>query len=196
MSSFQEIVTKSYSSYEELLQDVQEMAKQDDFVMIKKSTNRNEENAVLKGIFKCYKSGVSVTRDKSRGTTKTDCGFNLHFRRHQATSIYSFTSTYHLTHNHALNHNSTTMTPLARRFVPSQADLIDSMHSSGLPVSQIVTELRGRTNVIVQNKNVYNALQPCKRTQIDGLSQVQELLSALDGNAEFAYKVSADRIIS
>ena len=80
---------------------------------------------------------------------------------------------------------SVVMAALARRFAPSQVDLIISMRSRDVPVPTIVAELRRTTNAVVQNKDVYNALQRAEREHVDGRSQVLDLLSALDGNADF-----------
>ena len=151
MPSFQEILSKLYLSYESMEQDIQETAKNDGFMVIKKNTDHNDENVVLKGTFKCYKSGVSGAR-KAKGTAKTDCQFNVHFRRHQATGSYSFTDTHDLAHNHPMDPASTTMSALARRFVPNQVNLIDILHSLSVPVAVIVEELRRDTNAVVQKK--------------------------------------------
>ena len=88
--------------------------------------------------------------------------------------------------------NSTTMTALARRFTPSQAQLIDYLHSNGLSVSRITAKLREKTNVMFQSKDVYNSLQKSERIEVDGLSQVHDLFLALDGSDDFTYKYSAD----
>ena len=162
MLSFQEILSRAYFSCEDMEQDVQETAKNDGFMMIKKSTDRDEENVMFKGTYKCYKGGVSGTR-KARGTVKTDCQFSVHFCRHQATGIYSFTDTYDLVHNHPMNPASTTMSALARRFTPTQSNLIDTLHSMDVPVTSIVEELRKATNAIFQRKDVYNNLQQAKK---------------------------------
>ena len=191
MPSFQEILSKLYLSYESMEQDVQETAKNDGFMVIKKNTDHNDENVELKGTFKCYKSGVSGAR-KAKDTAKTDCQFNVHFRRHQATGSYSFTDTHDLAHNHPMDPASTTMSALARRFVPNQVNLIDILHSLSVPVAVIVEELRRDTNAVVQKKDVYNNLQRSMRKRIDGQVQILDLLSALDGNEDFTYKVSAD----
>ena len=42
MPSFEEIITKSYSTLLEMIQDVEESVKHNGFVLIKKNINRNE----------------------------------------------------------------------------------------------------------------------------------------------------------
>ena len=170
-----------------MVQDVEKSAKNDGFAFI----NKNEEGVMLKGTFRCYNSGTSTAQ--VRGTVKTDCPFNLHFTRHQATCTYAFTKNHNFTHNHPLDSNSTTMTAIARRFTPSQVDTINSMHSDGVAVSRIVEKLRERTNVTVQNKDVYNAMQQDKRIMVDGLVEAQNLILALIGSVDFAHSCSTDR---
>ena len=191
MPPFQEILSRVYLSLRKHGTRCPGTAKNDGFMVIKKSTDHNDENVIFKGTYKCYKSGVSGTR-KAKGTAKTDCQFNVHFRRHQATGSYSFTDTYDLAHNHPMDPASTTISALARRFTPSQANLIDTLHSLNVPVTSIVEELRRATNAIVRKKDVYNNLQRSMRKRIDGQVQILDLLSALDGNEDFIYKVSAD----
>ena len=87
---------------------------------------------------------------------------------------------------------STVMSAKARRFTTSQVNLINSLRSKNVPIALIVEEIRKSTNAVIQRKDVYNSLQQSEREYIDGRVEVLELLSALDGNADFVYKLGAD----
>ena len=84
------------------------------------------------------------------------------------------------------------MSAKARRFTTSQINLINSLRSKNVPIALIVEEIRKSTNAVIQRKDVYNSLQQSEREYIDGREEVLELLSALDGNADFVYKLGAD----
>ena len=56
----------------------------------------------------------------------------------------------------------------------------------------MAAEVRGRTGALVLDQDIYNSAARSRRIEIDGLSQVHDLLCALDGNAEFVHKVGAD----
>ena len=120
----------------------------------------------------CSKERISAIRVESlalerlKAQLKTDCQFSVHFCRHQATGIYSFTDTYDLVHNHPMDPASTTMSALARRFTPTQSNLIDALHSMDVPVTSIVEELRKATNATFQKKDVYNNLQQAKKKKL------------------------------
>ena len=75
---------------------------------------------------------------------------------------------------------------------PKPGQPIDSLRASEVPISRVAAEVRGRTGVLVLNRDIYNSAARSRRIEIDGLSQVHDLLCALDGNAEFAHKVGAD----
>jgi hypothetical protein len=186
MSAFEEILVKSYPSFALMELDVVAAAKRDNFVVTRRSTEYASDRMMMKGTFCCYKSGKSNTR--SRGTAKTDCPFKIHFRMKSSTNVYAFTPNHHLVHNHAMDPASTVMTAMARRFAPRQLDTIESMHSRGSTVPQIVTELRETTNAAILPKDVYNSLRRSERTHFDGVSEVQTLVSALEGNIEFDYR--------
>ena len=190
MSIFSEIVEKSYPTFAQMEQDVEKASVIDGFKTIKKNTRPLAGGNLSGGAFRCYKSGTSTA--STRGTLKTDCKFQLNFSRHRETGVYFFTKKRILTHSHTLDPNSATMTALARRFTPSQAQLIDYLHSNGLSVSRITAKLREKTNVMFQSKDVYNNLQNSERIEVDGPSQVHDLFLALDGSEDFTYKYSAD----
>ena len=78
-----------------------------------------------------------------------------------ATGVYAFTS-HHLAHNHRLDPESTRMSAMARRFAPSQVDMIASMHSCGSSVPQIIAKIKETTNAVVLNRDIYNALSRLK----------------------------------
>ena len=190
MSAFEEILNKSYASFGSMELDVLTAATKDNFTITKRNTERVSGNVMLKGTFCCYKSGTS--RTNFVGTAKTDCRFKVHFRMKPSTGIYTFTPNHHLIHNHVMDPASTLMAAAARRFAPKQLDTIEEMHSSGFAVAQIVTELKKTTNAVVLAKDVYNALRRSGKTHFDGLSEVQALISALEGNEEFTSRVVTD----
>ena len=170
--------------------DVAAIAKREGFVATKRNTDYSLERILLKGVFCCYKSGRS--RIGVGSTNKTDCPFKVNFRLQPATGTYAFTSNHNLVHNHDLDHASTTMSAVARRFAPEQLHLINDMDSSGSSVTQIASELRERTNAVVLRRDIYNALGRSGRTHYDGLSQVQVLISALEGNEDVVFRVGGD----
>ena len=149
MSSFQEILSKSFSSFESLEQAAEEAAKIDGFVVIRKSTEYSE-GIMLGGCLCCYKCGKSS--GSSRGAAKCGCLFHAWFRRQTATGTYFFTKNRNLEHNHALDKASTTMSAMARRFTPSQRELVESMRSNEVPVPLIVAELRKNTDAMIQKR--------------------------------------------
>ena len=134
MFPFTSIATNSYACFSQLEQAAEEAAQRDGFVIIKKRTDYAADRSIIKGTYRCYKSGASTSQIR-RGTAKTDCPFIIHFRRQAATGVYFFTPNYEFTHNNELDHTSTVMAPQARRFTPSQADLIDSPRASEVPIS-------------------------------------------------------------
>jgi hypothetical protein len=194
MSSFQEILDKSYLSFAQLEHDAQATAAKDGFVLIRSSFGYIT-GVVSKGTFRCYKSGTSkaqpkgTSKVKPKGTSKTDCKFQVNFRRQMATGIYYFTDKHHLSHNHPMDPACTVMSAMVRRFTTSQANLISSMRSKNVPVALIIEELRKSTNAVIQKQDIYNSLQQSEREYINGRVQVLDLLSALDGNADFVYRV-------
>ena len=190
MSSFESILNTTYSSSAELEQDAHAAATKDGFVLTKCNTDYTVDKTVLKRSLRCYKSGTS--KAQIRTSAKTDCPFKLNYRSQAGSGMYHFTSNHCLSHNHPMDAESTVITALARRFTPTQVDLISSLRALNVPVGQIVAELRKSTKAIILNKDVYNALQRGPRQQIDGQSQVLDLLDALDGNENFVYNVKAD----
>lgn len=163
------------------------------FVLTRSNTSYSTEKIVLKGSFRCHKSGKSKAQGGSkRGTAKTDCSFKLNFRLRASEKTYHFTEHCELAHNHPINPSSTTMTAMARRFTPKQLDLIESMHANGSPALKVVIELRKTTDVVIQKKDVYNAFPRTQRAHVDGVSEVQDFLQAMDGHPDFTYVVEAD----
>ena len=190
MSPFESILNKIYSSSAELEQDAHAAATKEGFVLTKYNTDYASDNTVLKRSLRCYKSGTS--KAKIRTSAKTDCPFKLNYRIQAGGSMYFFTSNHCLSYNHPMDPESTVTTALARRFTPTQVDLINSLRALDVPVAQIVAVLRKSTKAIILNKDVYNSLQRGPRQQVDGQSQVLDLLDALEGNADYVYDVKAD----
>ena len=144
MSLFCEIVDKSYPTFTQMEQDVEKASVIDGIKTIKKSTRPLAGGILSGGAFRCYKSGTSIA--PTRGTVKTDCEFQVNFSWQRDTGAYFFMKKRILTHSHALDPNSTTMTALARCLIPSQDQLIDSLHPNGLLVSRITAKLKERTS--------------------------------------------------
>ena len=191
MSAFDQILSASYRHFNQLLYAVEEAAKVDGFVVNKKNVDYSKESrTVVKGSFRCYKSGKS--KAQSGRTSKCDCPFQLNFRLNTNTEAYTFTPTRILEHNHPLKPETTTMTAKARRFTTAQLDQINSLHALKVPVPLIMEELKKNTTTIIQDRDIYNALQTSQKNCVDGLSQVQGLIDALDKNPEFIYDVGGD----
>ena len=191
MSTFTQILESSYKHFNQLLYAVEEAAKSDGFVINKKNVDYSKESrTIVKGSFRCYNGGES--KAQSGRTSKCGCPFQLNFRLNTKREIYTFTSTRNLEHNHPLEPASTTMTAKARRFTTAQLDLINSLHALKVPVPLMVEELRKTTTAIIQDRDIYNALQTSQKNTVDGFSQVQDLIVALDKNPEFIYDAGGD----
>lgn len=190
MSAFDDILAKFYASFVNMEIDVAEAARRDGFLVIKKNTDYTSERVIMKGAFCCHKSGAhKIVGGRS---IKSRCAFKINFRRQPATGVYAFRPNPVLVHNHALDPDTTLRPALARRFTPRQLAEIRSMHSSGISVSRIASELRKSTNAVVKKRDIYNALGRTGRMHNDGVSQIIALLSALDGHPDFVYRIGAD----
>jgi MULE transposase domain len=183
MSAFEEILSNSYSSFTTLEQAAQDAAKRDGFMIIKKSTEYSSDRVMMGGCIRCYKSGKR--HGDIRASAKTECPFYAWYRRHPATGVYFFNSNHKMTHNHVMDMDSTTMSAVARRFIPTQVELITRMRSLQVPVPLILEELSKTTDIMFNNKDVYNCLQRSKKMEIDGLSEVQQLLREVRNNPDF-----------
>ena len=190
MSSFEKIVENAYQSFKDLEQDVQEAASIDGFVVTKCNTSYPSEKVLLKGSFRCHKSGQSKCKHIGQDTSKTHCDFQLNFRLRQDDGTYHFTTKRNLVHNHTMHPPSTVMTAMARRFVPSQFGLIEQLHASGVPIAQIVSELKKTTTAVIQKRDIYNAIQRSRRLETEGHSQVEQLIVAMDGSLDFIYDIN------
>lgn len=191
--SFENLLSQSFPTFAELERGAMGAAALAGFVLTRSNTSYSTEKIVLKGSFRCHKSGKSKAQGGSkRGTAKTDCSFKLNFRLRASEKTYHFTEHCELAHNHPINPSSTTMTAMARRFTPKQLDLIESMHANGSPALKVVIELRKTTDVVIQKKDVYNAFPRTQRAHVDGVSEVQDFLQAMDGHPDFTYVVEAD----
>jgi hypothetical protein len=190
MLTFEDILSKSYASFDQMELDVIAAAKNGNFMITRKGTEYTSGKVMLKGTFCCHKSGKSKTR--SVGTAKTDCGFKIHFRMKTSSGVYAFSANHHLTHNHPMDPATTGMSAVARRFAPQQLDIIHSMHSNGSTATQTVAELRGTTDAVVLTRSVYNSRRYRERKYHDGISEVQTLISSLGANTEFVHQYMAD----
>ena len=187
MSAFAELLSVSFPSFARLEQAAQDAAKKDSFALIKKNTEFAQDRVITGGSFRCYKNGQR--KEEGRGSAKTNCPFHAWFRRNPTTGLYFFTKNNNMEHNHTLDPGSTTMSAVARRFVPTQQELIEEMHALRVPVPLILAELSKTTDVIFTNNDVYNHLQRSQRIEVDSLSDVQKLLQAVKGNNDIVYQV-------
>ena len=185
MSSFEEITENVYQSFKELEQGVQEAAGIDGFVVTKCNTSYTAEKVLLKGSFRCHKSGNSKRKPTGHDTANSHCDFQLNFRLRHDDGTYHFTAKRNLVHNHAMHPSSTVMAAMVRRFVPSQIGLIEQLYARGVPIAQIVSELRKTTTAVIQKRDVYNAIQRSRRLEAEGHSQLEQLIVAMDGSLDF-----------
>ena len=58
-STLSTILAKSYRSFSELEQDVDEYAAVDGFVVVKYNTSYSKEKVIQRGNFRCHKNGMS-----------------------------------------------------------------------------------------------------------------------------------------
>ena len=137
MSHFNDILSHSFVSFSIMEEVVIKAGINDGFVIIKQNTDYLSGKIIQKGNFKCSKSGSSRSKGaRSVGKSGFACSKSVSVETHRR-CVYYFTSKPCLEHNHPINPASVTKSAMARRFAPSQLELIDSLNCKKVPISLI-----------------------------------------------------------